>query len=245
MVTCQENPAHSLTCVHWSTILAPTWNTVTFESLVDDTMCRSNANVQHSGNCVHRNMPVLTNKCVHVSNVSITDGCAQMTWVVLINDRCSAFLKSFYTLVHFPFSDIASTILLNHSSVNPLWFHFFDDKNLITEGCSPLVQFSSGAAMILALLFESCLSCHQLHAVRTCPVDVSALCSFLLRLCPVLLNIQSVCPYLKSPHMVYSFVLCIVTGTGRRYPSDKDGKFEILMIIDSWEMLGHAHFVTW
>jgi hypothetical protein len=33
--------------------------------------------------------------------------------------------------------------------------------------------------------------------------------------------------------IVHSFVLYIVTGTGKRYPKDKDREFEILMLIDS------------
>jgi hypothetical protein len=78
-----------------------------------------------------------------------------------INDSCSAFLKSFYTLVHFPPPHTASTILLNHSSVNFPLFHSFWPQNLVTERCSSLVQFSSGAATILALSFESRLSCHR------------------------------------------------------------------------------------
>jgi hypothetical protein len=69
-------------------------------------------------------------------------------------------------------------------------------KNLITERCSSLVQFSSRAPMILALLFELRLSCHRLHAVRTCPTDVSTCCSSFIRLHPILINIQSICPYL-------------------------------------------------
>jgi hypothetical protein len=62
------------------------------------------------------------------------------------------------------------------------------------------VHFSSGVVMLVTLLFESCLSCHWLHGVRTCPIDISTRCSSFMRLCPILLNIQSICPYLlKSP----------------------------------------------
>jgi hypothetical protein len=71
-----------------------------------------------------------------------------------------------------------------------------DHKNFITERCSCLVQLSGGLAMILALWFESWLSCHQLHTVGTCPIDVSTCCSSFIKLCPVLSNIQSICPYL-------------------------------------------------
>jgi hypothetical protein len=160
----------------------------------------TNANVQQSGNSVHRNPPLLTNKCVHVSNVRITNGCAWATWVMIVNDKCSAFLKSFYPLVDFPFIHTASTILLNHSSVNLCQCHSFWPQILITERCSSLVQLSSGVATILELSFESRLSCHRLYAARTCPIDVSTRCSSFIRLRPILSNIQSICPYLfKSP----------------------------------------------
>jgi hypothetical protein len=87
--------------------------------------CAHQPNVQQSGNSVCRNPPVLTNKCVHVSNVRITNGCVQATWVMLVNNKCSAFLKSFYPLVNCPFIHGASAILLNHSSVNLPQFHSF------------------------------------------------------------------------------------------------------------------------
>jgi hypothetical protein len=88
--------------------------------------------------------------------------------------------------------------------VNLPQFHSFWPQNLIIERCSYLVQFSGEAAMILALWFELRFSCHRLHAVRTCPIDVSTLCSSFIRLRPILLNIQSICPYLlKSPRIFF------------------------------------------
>jgi hypothetical protein len=119
------NSAHTSTCVHRSTVSAPTWNTAIFESLMDDAMSRSNANIQRNGNSVHIYPPVLTSKCIHVSNCGITDGFARATWAMFFNERCSHFLKYFYPLVHVYFTLTASTILLNHSSMTLPQFHSF------------------------------------------------------------------------------------------------------------------------
>jgi hypothetical protein len=59
-------------------------------------------------------------------------------------------------------------------------------------------------AMILALSFESRLSCHWLHTVRTCPILVSTCCSSYIRLHPILKNMQSIFSYLlKSLHIKF------------------------------------------
>jgi hypothetical protein len=153
-------------------------------------MCTPNANVQHSGNSVHRNPPVLNKKSVHVSNVRITDGCAGATWATSITDACSAFLKSLYPLLHFPFTHTASIILLNLPRFHSFWPHNSYYSILLLSGAI----FYWGV-LILALSFELHLSCHRLHAVRTRPIDVcAAVVLYWLRL--MLLNIQSICPYL-------------------------------------------------
>jgi hypothetical protein len=65
-------------------------------------------------------------------------------------------------------------------------------KNLITENCSSLVQFSSEAAMVLALSLQLRLFFHPLHAVTTCIINISTRCSSFLKLRSILLNIQSI-----------------------------------------------------
>jgi hypothetical protein len=96
--------------------------------------------------------------------------------------------------------------LLPHCWMILLWISLgfipSDHKNIVTERCSSLVQFSSGVVMLRTLSFESCLSCHQLHTVRTCPIDVSTHCRSFMRLRLILVNIPSIFPYvLKSPHI--------------------------------------------
>jgi hypothetical protein len=80
MTMCQESSVtlHTLQLVFIGQLSRhpPGAQIVMFECLMDDAMCRSNANVQHSGSSIHRNLPICTNKCVHVSSVGITDSCA-------------------------------------------------------------------------------------------------------------------------------------------------------------------------
>jgi hypothetical protein len=80
--------------------------------------------------------------------------CSSMT-DVLPSWNLSTHWYTFLSLIHLP--PYYWIILLWIS----LGFAPSDHKNLITEGCSSVVQFSSGVAMILTLSFESCLSCCQ------------------------------------------------------------------------------------
>jgi hypothetical protein len=189
------NSSHASTCVHRSSVSAPTRNTAIFESIMDDAMYRSNANVQHSSNSVHRNSPVFTNKCVHVSNVRITDSCARATWAMFVSDRCSAFLKFFYPLVHFTFTHTASTILLNHSSVNLLQFHSFWPQKSYYRTLLPFGAIfwrgglDSCTVVRIALFLPSVARYQDLRSI-----DVSVCCSSFIRLRPVLLNRRSISP---------------------------------------------------
>jgi hypothetical protein len=156
--------------------------------LMDDAMCRSSANVQHGGSSVHRNQPVLTNKCVHVSNFGITDGCAWATWAIFMNNRFG-LLEIFLPTGALSFHSYSSHNTAETFFCESPCFHSWPQNSyyrmlLLSDAVS------SGVTVILTLLFESHLSCHQLHCVRTCPVDVSTHCSSCIRLCPILLNIQ-------------------------------------------------------
>jgi hypothetical protein len=71
---------------------------------------------------------------------------------------------------------------------------------ILVQNAAPLwCIFLVGAAVILALLFKSRFFCHRLRTARTCPVDATVCCSSFIRLCPILLNIQLICPYLLKP----------------------------------------------
>jgi hypothetical protein len=68
---------HKSAYVHQSAVSASIWNSDILESWM--VPCADPTLMFNIVASVHRNLPLLTSKCVHVSSVDVIDGCAQET----------------------------------------------------------------------------------------------------------------------------------------------------------------------
>jgi hypothetical protein len=156
---------------------------------MDDAMCRSNANVQDNCNSVHRNLPILTSKCVHVSNVGITDSCAQVTWAMFCH--LEIFLPTATLSFHsYSFHHTAESFICESPSISLL------TTKIVLHSTAPL-----WCSFLVGWPWFS-----HYRSNRTCPSIICTL-SEPARLCTILLNIHSICPYLLKSHNISSFVI--------------------------------------